>query len=149
MSGVDNASGLGNIWNAADVAGHQGTSRDPSFSNLVDNNGVITDVGFTIHGTVSGWANSNGDALVDDYVFVNAGNADRSATWELTGLTPGATYELFAFGGVARDAAITVDSDGNQSLSNDTPTVVSGAGFLFQRITAGPDGQIRGSIGSR
>ena len=147
MSGAAGNSGLGNVWNAAEIAGHQGTSRNPSFANLLDNEGTTTDVGFSIGGTVSGWANRNGDALVDDYLFVNAGNADRSATWELTGLTPGATYELIIFGGVARDAAITVDTDGDQSLGNESSVNVTGAGYLFEAISAGPDGRIMGAIG--
>ena len=78
MSGPDAAQGLGNVWNEAAVAGHTGTSVDPVFANLVDHAGVATDVAFSIQGTVSGWANANGDALVDDYLFVNAGHADAS-----------------------------------------------------------------------
>ena len=146
MSDADSSSGLGNIWNEANVAGHRGTSQDPVFSNLVDQLGNETSVEFSIQGTVSGWANRNGDALIDDYLFVNAGNAERTANWTISGLTPNATYELYAFGGVARDALLSVDNDGNGLEDNDASQFIVASGNLFESITASPNGTIVGSI---
>ena len=147
MSGADQSTGLGNIWNQINVSGHRGVSENPVFSNLVNQTGNLTPVEFSIQGTVSGWANRDGDALIDDYLFVNAGNANRTASWTITGLTPGATYEIFAFGGVARDALLTVDSNGDDRLEvDDSSQFITSAGSLFESITASASGSILGSI---
>ena len=144
-SGIEPSLGLGNIWNNFDVAGHTGTTLNPS-AELVDSNGDDSPVTFSITGRVSGWANAAGDPLIDDYLFVSAGNADSDITWEISGLVPGASYEFYAYGGVARDATITLDIDGDGSLTGDAGRIVPGSGFRFDTITASDSGTIIGSM---
>ena len=117
-SGIEPSLGLGNIWNNFDVAGHTGTTLNPS-AELVDSDGNESPVTFSVTGRVSGWANTPGDPLIDDYLFVSAGNSDSDITWEISGLASGESYELYAYGGVARDATITVDIEGDGNLSGD------------------------------
>ena len=72
---------------------------------------------------------------MNDYVFVNAGFSDTSANWEITGLTPNTTYEIYAYGGVARDMALTVDIDGDGSLVNNSSTLVTLALAFFLKTS--------------
>ncbi len=144
MAGEENNYGLGNVWNALDIEGHPGVSVDPGI-DLVDSDGNATSVHLAFQGTVSSWS-QEGTPLINDYLFVNAGNADPNATWEISGLTPGGSYEMFAYGGVARDMALTIDVDGNGDLTNDTAAFVNGAGHLFANITADAGGKIIGSL---
>jgi hypothetical protein len=128
--------GHGNVWNGFNVAHHPGTSTDPSMA-LVDSAGNATAVAFSITGTLSAW-NSGGTGPYNDYLFVRAGGADREVDWEISGLISGATYELYAYGGPARNILLTVDNTG-QSLS--VPTL----GALFEDILVGADGKITGT----
>jgi hypothetical protein len=135
MSGTIN--GLGGTWNHFTVGGHSTTSSNPSL-NLVESDGSASQVTFTINGTVSGWSQS-GDALFSDYLFVNAGNSDRNLDWQITGLDSGKTYTLIAYGGVGRDATITVDTDGDGSLADETPVIApANGGVAIESITPFP-----------
>ncbi len=144
MAGEENNYGLGDVWNALNIEGHPNVSVAPEM-DLVDSHGNLTPVHLAFQGTVSSWS-QEGTPLINDYLFVNAGNADFDALWEISGLTPGGSYEMFAYGGVARDAAITVDLNGDGALFDEFSSYVTGAGHLFADITADVTGTIRGSV---
>lgn len=146
MSGFEVRAGIvTDVWNAINIPGHPNTATDPSF-DLLDSNGDETGVSLSFTGTVSSWSNTPGnDPLTDDYLFVNAGNADVSAAWELSGLSPLSEFTLFTYGGLARDMLLTVDTDGDGDLTNETPTNIDINGFEFTG-TVGTNGSILGSI---
>ena len=148
MSGPDPVLGLGDVWNAFDVDGHDLPAlEDPSLT-LVDRDGVASSVEFTFTGFVSAFSNApGGDPLYKDYVFANAGNADPDLTWMITGLTGGETYDMINYGGVARSVTITVDMDGNGSLGNDAAQVAPASGAaIYRGITADATGMIIGDM---
>lgn len=146
MSGFEVRAGIvTDVWNAINIPGHPNTATDPSF-DLLDSNGDETGVSLSFTGTISSWSNTPGnDPLTDDYLFVNAGNADVSAAWELSGLSPLSEFTLFTYGGIARDMLLTVDTDGDGDLTNETPTNIDINGFEFTG-TVGANGSILGSI---
>lgn len=144
MSGVEFVSGLGDEWNAFNVNGHTGVSVNPSL-NLVDSAGDVSSVTFSVTGTVSGWSQA-GTILINDYMFVNAGNAASAALWDISGLEAGEEYVMFAYGGVARDANLTVDTDGDGSLLGEVGVLISGGGTELPVITADASGNITGRI---
>jgi hypothetical protein len=47
----------GNVWNALTVAGHSGTTVNPSLAIVKDSTGANTSVASSITGTVSGFTN--------------------------------------------------------------------------------------------
>jgi len=126
MSG--NANGLGGTWNHFTVGGHSTTSSNPSL-NLVKSDGSASSVNFSINGTVSGWS-QNGDALHADYLFINAGNADANIDWQITGLNSAESYTLILYGGVARDIQITVDTDGDGNLADESSVLAPANGSV-------------------
>lgn len=135
MSGTVN--GLGGSWNHFTVGGHSTTTNNPTL-DLVESDGSASSVEFTITGTVSGWSQS-GDALFDDYLFVNAGNSDSDIDWQITGLDAGETYTLILYGGVSRDIEITVDTDGDGSLADESSVLApANAGVVIEDITPFP-----------
>ena len=146
MSGFEPRAGImTGVWNAITLPGHPNVAQDPSFE-LVDANGDDSGVTFSLTGTVSSWTNDAGnDALANDYLFVNAGNANPSAAWEISGVTAQSEFTFYAYGGIARDMLLTVDTNGDGDLSDETPTSVGTAGLEFTG-TAGSDGRIIGSI---
>ena len=146
MSGFEVRAGIvTDVWNAINIPGHPNTATEPSF-DLLDSNGDETGVSLSFTGTISSWSNTPGnDPLTDDYLFVNAGNADLSAAWELSGLSPLSEFTLFTYGGLARDMLLTVDTDGDGDLTNETPTNIDINGFEFTG-TVGANGSILGSI---
>ena len=146
MSGFEVRAGImTDVWNTINIPGHPNTATDPSF-DLLDSNGDETGVSLSFTGTISSWSNTPGnDPLTDDYLFVNAGNADVSAAWELSGLSPLSEFTLFTYGGLARDMLLTVDTDGDGDLTNETPTNIDINGFEFTG-TVGTNGSILGSI---
>ncbi|MEZ5300825.1 MAG: lamin tail domain-containing protein [Verrucomicrobiales bacterium] len=144
MNGPEAGSGLGNVWNAFTVAGHSGTITNPSAA-LVDSAGNPSALTFSVAGTVSGWSQA-GTPLINDYLFVNAGNSAAQADWAVAGLEPGATFSMIAYGGVARNATLTIDVNGDGSYADNAGTLVSGAGTLIDGIVAGADGRIVGRV---
>ncbi len=144
-SGVEPIYGFGDVWNAFDVNGHTGNTTNQTL-NLVDSFGNPSPVNFTVIDTVSGWSNNSAEVLVNDYLFVGVGSADASSLWEITGLVPGGVYEMYAYGGVGRDALITVDTDGDGDLSDETPTLVNAGGFLFADLLPDANGRILGEV---
>lgn len=146
MRGLEPRAGImTGVWNGITLPGHPNVAQDPSFE-LVDANGDASGVTFSLTGTVSSWTNDAGiDALANDYLFVNAGNANPSAAWEISGVTAQSEFTFYAYGGIARDMLLTVDTNGDGDLSDETPTSVDAAGLEFTG-TAGSDGRIIGSI---
>jgi hypothetical protein len=146
MTGSDSTSGIfSGLWNAFDITGHDGTDTDPSMS-LFNARGEVSPVTFSIKGIISGWSNAPGpSAISNDYLFVGAGNADASATWEISGLNPATEFIFYPYGGVARDMLLTVDTNGNGLITDETPTLVPGTGIEFA-ITSDAAGKIIGSI---
>ena len=148
MQGASPASGyLSGIWNALDVTGHDGTDTDPSWTDLVNAQGTPTSVSVNITGIISAWTNpSAGAAIFDDYLFVNAGNADPDIAWNISGLRPASTYKFRPYGGVARDHTMTVDTNGDGDLFDETPTRVPPASGVEFTVTSDSNGQISGTI---
>ena len=147
-TGVETFYNEGNIWNAFEVPGHDSFGAVPSL-NLVDSEGASSSVNFTISGTISGWSQSNADPLYGDYAFVNAGGSDAEVTWELSGLTPGHTYELMLYGGTgpSRVAPITVDVNGDGSILDDTLVIAPiNRGILVEGISPDSNGRIIGNF---
>ena len=143
MNGSEPFSGMGNVWNAFTVSGHNSTSINASLLNLVDSNGSPSSVSFSIAGTISGWS-QNGSALLSDYIFVNSGNSDPFVDWTITGLTPGQEYSMYAYGGISRSAGLLIDHDGDNSLADESQGIVTGSGLLFSGLTASASGSIIG-----
>lgn len=134
-------------WNALDITGHDGTDLDPTWTGLVNAQGTPTNVAFTVTGRISSWTNPSSDrAIFDDYLFVNAGNADPSMTWQITGLAPNSNYKFFPYGGFARDFAMTVDRNGDGDLSDETPTLVPAQSGVEFTVTSSGTGTIQGSM---
>lgn len=134
-------------WNALDITGHAGTMLDPSWSELVNAQGTPTNVGFSVTGSISSWTNTTVEnPIFDDYMFVNAGNAGPSMTWQITGLTPGDTYQFFPFGGLVRDFSITVDTNGDGNLADETPSLIPPLSGVEFTVTADANGAINGTM---
>ncbi len=136
-----------NIWNAFNVNGHDATSVDPQMT-LVDRDGNATNVSLTIDGRVSGFTNARNAtiALTNDYAFVNAGNSSPTATWHLDGLVPGRAYDLYLYGGVARDVGVRVDHQGNGSLTDDELQLAANTGRKWTSVVASDTGRLLGDI---
>lgn len=138
--------GAANVWNAVAVGEYVApATTNPSFSGLRDSTGAVTGVGLSLTGSVkgfSGFNNSSGDALRQDYLYFNSGN-NRSTTlsWTLTGLVAGAAYDLFVYGSNAGNADWTM-AVGLQQLLVDG---LSGTAF-FHSLVADASGTIRGSL---
>ncbi|UCG56029.1 MAG: LamG domain-containing protein [Phycisphaerales bacterium] len=144
MDGLEEVYGYGNIWNKFDVPGHGlDPATDPSVQ-LLDSEGNLTAVTFTVFGRITGFSYGGAEPIIQDYLFVNAGLSDPFVTWSITGLEPGGPYELYAYGGVIRDVSLTVDIDGDGSLTDQTSAIVPAAGLLFGGIKADPTGTIIG-----
>ncbi|MDG2124123.1 MAG: lamin tail domain-containing protein [Verrucomicrobiales bacterium] len=135
QSGTEINADLGNVWNAFSIPGHSGTATDPSLP-LVDSAGEPSPLTFAVDGRVTGWS-ANGNALTADYLFVNAGNADTSVTWSISGLDPSKQYAIHFYGGITRNIKITLE---------DTRSVIAAAaGTLIEDIGPAPDGTISGT----
>lgn len=148
MNGVEPVSGLGNGWNALTIAGHSGTTDNPSLTALKDSAGTVTGVGFAITGAVSGFSYASGSALTNDYLFLNAGNSAAAITWQLTGLNPAKTYGLWVYGSSTRSVRVKADADGNGLLTNDTAVTAGGGGLLISGLRPAATGRIIGNADS-
>ena len=161
--GIEPNYGYGNVWNHFTVQGYDNatTQSDPSM-DLVDANGNASSVTFTIDGDVQGWAGNNAwggisnavippaDAagplsLTGDYVFLNAGQSADSITWEISGLTPAAEYEMYVYPSVVADEwgrqlGFSIDQSGASA-------VIGEPGMLFEGIVANSVGAITGVAG--
>ena len=139
-----------NIWNQVIVPGNAGPSAiNPSCSGLVDNTGSATSVGLAFTGPVRGFSTSSSDALLRDYIFVNGGyNPANSLNWEITGLTPGATYAFFVYGSDRNNAAwtISVDTTGAGGFVGQVVSGNSGTAY-YSTVIAGGSGSIAGIMG--
>jgi Lamin Tail Domain/Concanavalin A-like lectin/glucanases superfamily/CotH kinase protein len=141
-TGVESVSGLGNVWNALTVAGHSGTTVNPSLAIVKDSTGSNTSVAFSITGTVSGFTNP-GDALNLDYLFLAAGGSASSVTWQITGLNPAKTYSMWFYTG-PRTCRYKVDKNGNGSIADDTALIAT-TSALVSGIVPDATGKIIGN----
>jgi len=138
---------LSGAWNALDITGHEDVEIDPSWTDLVNALGNPTSVGFSITGTVSSWTNGpSGAPVFDDYLFVNAGGADASVTWQISGLVPNSSYTFYPYAAIARDMSLTVDTNGDGELGDETPTLVPTLDFVEFSVTSSASGNITGTI---
>ena len=145
MSGPEATSGIGNVWNALTIAGHSGTTVNPSLAIVKDSTGANTAVAFSITGTVTGFSNA-GNALSADYMFLAAGNSASSVTWQLTGLNPAKTYSLWLYGSSVRSCRFKVDTNGNASIADETAvTAPTNGGVLVTGIHPDATGKIIGN----
>lgn len=149
-SGPDAQFGLGNVWNNISFSGHQG-SVGPTTTPLVDADGDASSVSLSWGGTISGWANAsnaNPDTdILNDYIFVNAGNADPSTTWSIDGLVPGQEYDLYLYGGIGRQGQMNLDGDGD-GVNDFVGIAPAGGGAKYGRIKANAGGSILGDLGT-
>lgn len=151
MTGVDPTFGLGNLWNAYAVPGHNLPAAIVPAINMADRDGAASSVTFGISTPIAGWggvgATGGANDLLRDYIFVQAGNSPATANFVIGGLIPGASYDMINFGGIARDAAITVDYNGDGNLAGETARLAPVAGgAAFRSIIASPTGQILGRV---
>lgn len=145
--GTRQADYLSGTWNALDITGHDGTDIDPSWTELVNAPGNPTSVSFNVNGIISSWTNTSaGTPIFDDYLFVNAGNADPDIEWNIAGLFPNSTYKFFPYGGIARDFTMTVDTNGDGDLSDETATRVPPQSGVEFTVTADGTGKIIGTM---
>jgi MYXO-CTERM domain-containing protein len=150
MAGADPTFGLGSAWNAYNVPAHALPAAIVPPIAMADRDGVPSTVTFGINEPIGGWggAGPTGGAndLLRDYLFVQAGNSPATATFTISGLVPGASYDMINFGGVARDAAITVDFNGDGNLTEASRLAPIGGGAAFRGIVASPAGKIIGRV---
>lgn len=149
MAGADPTFNLGNVWNAYNVPAHNLPAAVVPPINLADRDGTPSGVTFGIVPPIAGWggAGAAGGAndLLRDYIFAAAGNSPVTADFVIGGLTPGASYDMINFGGIARDGMITVDANGNGDLADETGRIAPVAsGAAFRSITASASGQVVG-----
>lgn len=144
--------GAANVWNGVDVPEYDQTPlTNPTFSNLVDNSGASTSVGLSFTGAVKGYSgagNGSGDALRKDYIFLNSTNEETtSLAFAITGLTPGASYAFFGYGGNEDNGDFDLELDTTGTGVFMTQVVSGNAGTAyFNSVTANSSGEINGEI---
>lgn len=138
MSGVEPVYGFGNFWNDFRLSHVPGTSNTAS-ANITDSTGIGFPTAFLlVERLVSGFNGTGSDPLNTDYLVFNNGIADPSITWDFGGLVAGVTYEMFVYGGdlPGFGFTMTIDTDGDGSLLDETPQLVDSSHRLFTGITA-------------
>jgi hypothetical protein len=96
----------------------------------------------------SGFNNPSSDALRKDYAFLNSiNNPATSATWTITGLTAGTSYDFFVYGSNAgnSDWTIGVDTTGTGSFVDQTVSGNSGTAY-YTSVVASASGTIAGQF---
>jgi hypothetical protein len=147
---VNPAFGAANIWNYPQIPRIPATTN-PTFPNLVDSTGAGTTVSLSISGTISAFnifsIVSGADALRGDaFYWGNVGLPETSVSidWTLTGLPPNTPHLLFVyttFWNGSDTFNMLVDTNGDGSLSDETPKLVSSgnrvqpAGVLFNAMS--------------
>ncbi len=139
--------GVWNIMNLPPLDGIPTTLATNPSMNLVDRDGNTGPITFSLAGEAGGWSGLPGQhTLIGDYVILMA---DHTAGYpdslgiNISGLEPGATYELIfrTAEDRARVIKITLDIDGDGSLDNETPVTTLGGGttssFIFTANTSG------------
>ncbi len=151
MTGAEGISGLGNVWNPLTVAGHAGTTLNPSIPVLKDSTGANTSLSFSVTATVSGFSDpvSRGTALSTDYLFLQAGNSAVSATWRVSGVPTGKTYSMWFYSSYSRQMRLRVDVNGNGIVTDDpVVNIPLNSAVLVTGITPTASGQINGDANS-
>ena len=152
------AFGTANVWN--NLFSPYALETNPSWSNLVDSTGAVSNVSFSITGTVgpadlTPW-NPAPDPIRSAFLFWNSWQNGQGAygpgessniTWKLTGLQPNATYAMFFYGSLAdidRYFAMTIGGTTQQiwSYSDNSPHPLTGT--LFATVHSDASGTISG-----
>ena len=146
-------SGIWNIFNLPAFDGDPTTlATDPSL-DLFDRDENPTPVTFAFDGEAAGWTGvSGGDRLIGDYLILLKNGVfgfPSSIGVDLTGLDPGATYDLTLRSAVngSRDMQVTLDIDGDGSLLGESSTVIGGGGATSTfRFVANASGALTGEL---
>ncbi len=149
----DFENGKWNILNVPPLDGNPATTTpDPSLA-LFNREGTAGPVTFSLIGNVGGWSGQPAhDYLIGDYCIMMQNNAfsyPTSLGLNLTGLDAGATYEMTIRTGEDgnRDMFITIDTNGDGSLVDETPVRSVGCGAATSiRFTADPSGNMVGEV---
>lgn len=152
----DSILGLGDKWTIYDFntwAGHGNANSltDGYAKFLRDADGNDSQIYFSTEGSkIAGWHGDNGDdPLLRDYLFtgsaIHQNNPDFVSDpiiWEIGGLEAGDLYQLIMFGGIQRDAGITV----NGAIDGDDSRIAPAAGTMSYWVYADAAGLITGSF---
>jgi hypothetical protein len=126
-------------------------SQDPLLTNLKNSAGeILPGVEFKITGEVSGFDyTGNNDGLAGDYLIFGHPDTGEDAVinWQITGLVPGSTWEMYLYSSGWRGFDMYVDTTGNGALDTIYPvkmTITPAAGTYIPTLTADADGTIHG-----
>jgi hypothetical protein len=152
-AGLNASFAAANVWNDAQLGYGPAGSVNPTFPGLLDSTGAASGLTLSITGTASAY-NGGGTPLFGSYLYFNSPNQPSTGfTWTLSGLTPGATYDMVFYGAntnQSRSFDMVVDTDGNGAFGNDTAFAVvtalsaDPAPALRTGITASATGTISG-----
>jgi len=143
---------VGAFWNALDIGANLGPIRtSDSISSLKLIDGTTTTVtGFNMSGSgtdgYQAFRSGDPNAVRDDVVFLVDGvGFVATMSWEVTGLTPGGSYDLRLFGqsengNPNNDADFTISNTGGTTINTDDVAV-------FNSIIADGSGKIVGTLG--
>jgi hypothetical protein len=165
----------GMFWNAFEVKAYTGNpsaaSANPSMALKTNAGGTTTPVTFSfqtdsdpatpVGSGVFGYSGrTTTTALTGDYLLLlNQAVDPNNATvhqWQISGLVPGWQYDLLfqgGFDGAGRGMAVTVDRDGDGTLTDETQFNVTHVAdrvansAMFRSVFADPAGIIRGTTG--
>ncbi len=157
MVGAGPAGGAGkdgDVWNVFEISADADGTAAPVGQALVDNSGASSSVNFTFTSTDAGTLGAYGhsptaiDDLTAEYLFLGPQNGANEANWEVTGLAPGGTYEMYLYtggydavnGGHNADYNLDLDGDGvldgvgaivgNTNAPTIVQTVADGSGTI-------------------
>jgi hypothetical protein len=144
----------GSVWNAFEVNLPDTPSLNPSLSSLLDSSGNVTSASFSMTGAIEGYYDTIGytDKLLRDFIYLDPHlGTSTSVSWEFTGVQPGASFKMYIHPfpydtSTDRSFYITVDSNGDGSLLDETPQYVlnTGVGVLFSGNVS-PSGTVLGN----
>jgi hypothetical protein len=145
---ADTAFAAANVWNQVTVSGtYPGYFTSASGSGLVDSTGAATSVAFTASASgTTGWTTNNNTSGQDSLRGDNWSlyNSADSINWNLTGLEAGAAKRLFFYpGGLPNQELgyrLTIDTNGNGSLADESAIDIIGKGTMVTAITSGGGG---------
>ncbi len=127
-----------------------GDNQTLSGSNLLDSQGGVTSVGFTIgqvgldNESPSAAANTATSSLFSDYVFNHSAGNTTNASFNISGLAAGVSYDVYLYFGNAPSLAITGGTPGT------APTVGIYGPPNTEKFTVTADalGNIAGTMGA-
>lgn len=138
-----------NFWNELGVAAAFTDTTNPAFNNLLDSEGVATSVGISFTGRITAASdvpldNSASDALQNDYLVINAGGAQASVGYSITGLAANTLETLYLY-----SPTFSTNRGYQLTANGSSLTVVSGSpGTLLAYVTTSSTGTISGTWSS-